>query len=275
MRNNTRAKLNQLELRPSKQRGQNFLQDLAVVHSILQFGAPKAEDQLVEIGPGLGALTAELVKIKPDLTLIEVEARFAEELARRFPQAKVICADVREVDFASLGDNLVIFGNLPYSLSTDIVFHLIDSAAVISRAVLMLQKEFVERMAADPGGRDYGTLSIGCQLWAQMQMGPEVSGDKFFPPAKVKSRVLEMKFLKNPRVPLPDAAFFRKVVKASFLQRRRKLINSLKGSGLAEQELLDRALLEAGIDPGRRAETLSIEEFAKLARAVKCLIGQG
>ena len=248
------------------------MQDAAALQSIIDFGAPTSGETIVEIGPGLGALTTALARRSPDLTLIEIEGSFAEDLAQRYPSARVICADVRQVDFSTLGQSLVIYGNLPYAFSTEIVFHLIESAAVLSRAVLLLQREFVERMCAEPGGRDYGTLSIGCQLWSELRMGPVVSGECFYPRASVESRVVELKFLKTPRVQIGDAAFFRKVVKASFSQRRRKLINSLKGSGIADQEILSEALRLSAIDPGRRAETLSLAEFAALTANMRRLI---
>lgn len=274
MKGSVKQKLRELELRPSKARGQNFLLDNAVIETILQFGAAKSTENLIEIGPGLGALSAGLYAIRPQLTLIELEERFCAELAVKFPQAKVIQADVRRVNFNDLGSNLVVFGNLPYSLSTDIVFHLIEQAAYLDRAVLMLQREFVERMCASPGGRDYGTLSIGCQLWAELRAGPVISGDSFHPPAKVESMLVELHFSAVPRAPIDDLKFFRRVVKASFLQRRRKLINSLKGASLAPDQILNRALLECSIDAGRRAETLSISEFAALASSLAKLLAQ-
>jgi 16S rRNA (adenine1518-N6/adenine1519-N6)-dimethyltransferase len=144
---------------------------------------------------------------------------------------------------------------------------LIDQAAVVKRAVLLLQKEFAERLAADPGGRTYGLLSVSCRLWADAKLGPIIPGDAFHPPAKVQSQVVELTFLKAPRLPIADILWFKRFVAACFLKRRKKLINSLTASGLFTKEKIAATLLECGVDGNRRAETLSLDEFAKLAQA--------
>ncbi len=259
--------LRSLDVRPSKERGQNFITDQSVLHSIVDFGHPEKGNQIVEIGPGLGALTRELAPFGP-LTLIEIEPKFCEALAKEFPAARIVNADVRMVNFADLGADLLIFGNLPYSFSTEIIFHLVANAAVIGRAVLMLQREFAERLAASPGGRDYGVLSVNAQMMADISLGPIIPGTAFHPIANVASRLVELKFLSKPRVDIGDMEWFKKVVRASFLQRRRKLWNSLKASSIGSPEAIDAALRATGIDPGRRAETLSIPEFAALAAAL-------
>lgn len=261
-------KLKQLDVRPSKERGQNFIIDPSVLHSIIDFGQPSANQHIVEIGPGLGALTSELARFGP-LTLIEIEASFCQELRKRFPQAQVVQADARSVDFSALGAELTVFGNLPYSFSTEIIFHLIEGAASIRTAVLMLQREFAERLAAEPGGRDYGVLSVNAQMWADMELGPIIPGTSFHPPTQVQSRLIRLTFLKQPRVQLGDSKWFQRVLKGSFLQRRRKILNSLKGSGIAPEEVIVAGLQKAGVDPMRRAETLSLQEFVALAEAIK------
>jgi 16S rRNA (adenine1518-N6/adenine1519-N6)-dimethyltransferase len=258
--------LRNLDVRPSKERGQNFVINPVVIDAIAGFGQPTEGDNLVEIGPGLGALTGVLARY-PKLTLIEIEAKFCRELAAKYPHVKILNADVRGVDLAEIGDDLVVFGNLPYAFSTDIVFRLIDQAAVVKRAVLLLQKEFAERLAADPGGRTYGLLSVSCRLWADAKLGPIIPGDAFHPPAKVQSQVVELTFLKAPRLPIADILWFKRFVAACFLKRRKKLINSLTASGLFTKEKIAATLLECGVDGNRRAETLSLDEFAKLAQA--------
>ena len=259
--------LRELNLRPSKTRGQNFLIDPAVIGAIVDFGNPSSADHMVEIGPGLGALTEPLSRIGK-LSVIEIEEKFCAELGGRFPGIEVVNSDVRKVNFSRFGSNLLVFGNLPYAFSTDIVFHLIDNAESISRAVLLLQKEFAERMAAAPGGRDYGVLSISCQLKADIGLGPIITGNCFHPPAGVDSRLVEMKFLSQCRYPIADMVWFKKVVRASFLQRRKKLVNSLMSSGFFSRERVDQGLTTCGIDPGRRAETLEIAEFVRMAEAL-------
>ena len=261
-------KLDRLAVRASRRRGQSFLIDGSVLDEIVRFGCPQPADRLVEIGPGLGALTERLCRIAP-LSVIEIEAAFCGELGQRFPHIKIVNEDVRSVDFAQFGGDLVVFGNLPYSFSTEIIFHLIDQRALIKRALLMLQREFAERLAAPPGGRDFGVISVTSQLWADFELGSVVPGSAFHPPARVESRILRMTFLREPRVPVSDARWFRRVVQAAFSRRRRKLFNSLKSSGLFSGELVREALLACGIDGGRRAETLHLSEFADLAEKLK------
>jgi len=266
----TRVKdqLYSLNVRPSKRKGQNFVINEQVLAQIVDFGNPQESDCVVEIGPGLGALTKKLAHL-PQLTLIEIEPNLCAALRENFPLAKVIQADVREVDFSSLGSDLLVFGNLPYAFSTEIIFHLIEQRCSVKRAVLMLQREFVERMAAPPGGRTYGTISVGAQLWADMRKGPVISGNSFHPRTAVESRLVELTLLKQPRFPVSDPLWFRRVVQFSFSQRRKKLVNSLKASGIFVHLDLKEILSGMGIDPGRRAETLSIEEFARLASALR------
>ncbi len=184
--------LQRLDVRPSRERGQNFIIDDSVIKAIIEFGNPQPADNLVEVGPGLGSLTAELARFG-NLQLIELEKKFCDELALKFPGINIINRDVRKVDFSELGKDLVVFGNLPYVFSTDIVFHLLAHHQVVKRAVLMLQREFAERMAASPGGRTYGVLSVGCQMQADIILGPIISGDSFHPPTSVESRLVEMR----------------------------------------------------------------------------------
>ena len=262
-----RNDLRRLGVRPSKQRGQHFLIDSGVVQAILNFASPRPDENILEIGPGLGALTRSLYELG-SLTAIEIEESFCHELMGHYPKAKIIAADVRQVDFSSLGSNFLVFGNLPYVFSTEIVFHLIDQRRAVSRAILLLQREFAERMAADPGGRDYGALSVNCQLWADVELGPKVSGSAFHPQTQVESQVVQMRMRQTPRVEVPDQAWFRRVVQAAFFRRRKKVINSLTASGLFSEAQARMALEHSGIDPSRRAETVGIEEFALLTAAL-------
>lgn len=264
--------LRSLEVRPTKERGQNFVIDPSVIEAIVGFGAPAAGERVVEIGPGLGALTAALAHL-PNLTLIEIESKFCGELARRYPGATIVNADVRGVDFATLGRDLVVFGNLPYAFSTDIIFRLIDQAAVMKRAVLLLQREFAERLAAGPGGRTYGLLTVSCRIWADARLGPIIPGTSFHPPAKVESQVVELTFRREPRVPLEDIMWFKRFVAACFLKRRKKIVNSLIASGLFSKELIAERFAACAVDTNRRAETLSLEEFATLAAAFPKPVG--
>ncbi len=264
--------LRELNVQPSKQRGQNFIVNPFVIESVLDFGQPLKSDALVEIGPGLGALTAALYEVAcagpHALQLIEIEKNLSADLSVRFPQAKVHCNDVRQVQFSELGSELVVFGNLPYSLSTDILFHVLRQRGAIRRAVFMLQREFAERVASPPGSRTYGSLSVAIQLWCDVVLGPVVPGDAFHPPTKVESIVIQLTPRKEAAAGVTDFALFERVVRASFSKRRRTIMNSLKGSALFDAELLAKAFVELGLDPERRAESMTIDEFAGLTRCL-------
>lgn len=264
----TKHQLKQLQVRPSKERGQNFVIDPAVIDTIAGFAPPQPDEDIIEVGPGLGALTQALTGGR-SLTLIEIEKSFCGPLAEKFPGVKIVNDDVRFVDFSQLGHDLVVFGNLPYVFSTDIIFHLVAHAQVVKRAVLLLQREFAERVAASPGGRDFGVLSVMAQLSCDVALGPIVPPTAFHPAPKVDSRVLGLYFLKEPRVPVHDVKWFRRVVQAAFHMRRKKIHNSLRSSGLWSAEEIDEALTIVGIDKGRRAETLSLPEFGELAEALR------
>lgn len=259
--------LRDLGVVPTKQRGQNFIIDPNVLQQIIEFGSPKQGDHLVEIGPGLGALTEKLVLYDANLVVVEIEEQFCRPLKEKFPSIQVHQGDVRQVDFSTFGTELIVFGNLPYSFSTEIIFHLLDQGAAIKRAVLMLQREFAERVAAAPGSRTYGAISVNAQMRADVRLGGIISGESFHPRANVESILLELKILEKPRFQIENVEWFRRVVQAAFLQRRKKLKNSLLASGIfSNQEGVQQVLEMAQIDPGIRAEALTIEEFARLAK---------
>lgn len=260
----TRDVLRDLQVRPSKERGQNFLIRPDIVESIVAFGDPPVGMHLVEIGPGTGALTEHLIKAEK-LTLIEIEPNFCAHLRERFPHAQIINQDVRSVDFAQIGPALFVFGNIPYVFSTEIIFRLIDFRHVVKHAVLMVQREFAERLAAPPGGRDYGSISVAVQLYANVELGPIVPGNAFHPPTAVESQVMKLSFLPNPRVEVGDPKHFETVVRSAFSQRRKKLINSLLSRGRWNKETILSGLSSASISPDVRPEQLSLEDFARLA----------
>ena len=258
--------LRELNVRPTKERGQNFLIRPDVPESIAEFGEIPAGAHVVEIGPGTGALTSFLAKRAEKLTLIEIEPRFCELLGSAYPQAQIVNQDVRTVDLSTLGGNLFVFGNIPYVFSTEIVFHLVRNRSAVAQAVLMTQREFAERIAAEPGGREFGSISVAVQMYADVDLGPIVPGNAFHPPTEVQSRVMKMRFLAQPRVAVKDPEHFEKVVRCAFSQRRKKLINSISSRGLWSREEIVAALERAGVSPDIRAEQLSMEQFAALAR---------
>jgi 16S rRNA (adenine1518-N6/adenine1519-N6)-dimethyltransferase len=262
--------LRDLNVRPSKERGQNFLIRPEVPEAIVAFGAAPAGAHIVEIGPGTGALT-QLLEGVTSLTLIEIEPKFCEYLHEKYPHATIINQDARTVDFSSIGSQLFVFGNIPYVFSTEIVFQLLQYRSAIRHAVLMVQREFAERVAAKPGGRDYGSLSVAVQIFADVELGPIVPGDSFHPPTAVQSRVMKLTFLKEPRVDVGDPAYFEIVVRGAFSQRRKKVLNSLLSCGRWTKECLLLALQGAGISPDVRAEQIDIVGFAALAKQLQLL----
>jgi len=258
--------LRDLHVRPSKERGQNFLIRPEIPQAIADFGNVPEDAQVVEIGPGTGALTEYLAKFK-NLTLIEIEPSFCEHLKTKFPHAKIINADVRTVDLSTIGKDLYVYGNIPYVFSSEIVFHLIKCRAQVHQAVMMVQKEFAERIGASTCTRAYGSISVSAQLFADIELGIIVPGDAFHPPTEVQSRVMKLIFRETPRADVPDYEFFQVVVRAAFSQRRKKLLNSLMSQGRWSKERILEALASAGISPDVRAETLSVEAFAALTKA--------
>jgi len=260
--------LRDLNVRPTKERGQNFLIRPEIPQAIVEFGNVPPDAQVVEIGPGTGALTEYLAGFK-NLTLIEIEPNFCQHLATKYPDAKIINADVRTVDLSTIGSDLYVFGNIPYVFSSEIVFHLIKCRTQVKQAVVMVQKEFAERIGASPCTRAYGSITVSAQLFADIELGLIVPGDAFHPPTEVQSRVMKLTFRETPRAEVPDYEFFQIVVRAAFSQRRKKLPNSLMSQGRWTKERVLEALAKAGISPDVRAETLSVETFAALTDAFR------
>ncbi len=249
--------------------GQHFLRDPAVARAIVDLIVPGPNDLVVEIGPGEGALTGELERRAGRVLALEVDAALVARLRERFPRVEVLETDARRWPYGGLaappGGRVLVAANLPYSVAKPILQSLIAARTAIHEMALMLQREVAERVAAAPGGRTYGTLSILTQLYSDVRVALRVPPGAFRPPPKVESAVLHLRVLPRPRVPLADERRFAGVVRAAFAQRRKTLANALAGSlGIATDQV--RAAAEAaGIDAGRRAETLTIPEFAALA----------
>ena len=253
--------------RPRKRFGQHFLHDANVIERLVGVIAPRPGDHLVEIGPGEGVLTRPVIEKAGALTVIELDRDLAAILAERLgcPEGlDIVQADVLKVDLEALaaGRALRIIGNLPYNISTPIMFHLFESRAEIVDMHFMLQKEVVDRMVAAPGSRQYGRLSVMAAFHCDMTRLFKVPPGAFRPPPKVDSAIVRLvpkRLSGEDRALLPD---FAEVTRRAFGQRRKTLRNSLKG-------LIDDVQFEAaGIDPGARAETLSVDQFKKLAEGV-------
>jgi len=266
-----RALLHKYGLRPKKSWGQNFLGDESILDEIARLAVPTPGERVVELGAGLGHLTARLLAHGAEVVAVERDRDMGRvlrgELAGRIT---LLEADAARLDYAALAaaaGKVAVVGNLPYHLTSPILFSLLDQADAVSRAVLLLQLEVAERLAAGPGSRDNGILSVLLQRRAEVTVERIVPPGAFHPPPKVKSAVTLVAF-GPPRAEVRDEARFRRLVKAGFAQRRKTLGNSLRAARLAPPEALGRALAGAGIDPARRAETLSVDEWARLERAL-------
>jgi 16S rRNA (adenine1518-N6/adenine1519-N6)-dimethyltransferase len=251
---------------PRKRFGQHFLHDPGVIRRIVAAIAPRPGDHLVEIGPGEGAITLELLRAAGRLDAVELDRDLVEPLQARCAGVGALTvhsADALRFDFCALapaGARLRVVGNLPYNISTPLLFHLLDQAACIRDMHFMLQKEVVERMAAGPGGKDYGRLSVMLQARCDVTPLFTIGPGAFRPPPKVDSAVVRLVPRAAP-LAIDDEATFARVVAAAFAQRRKTLRNGLKGLLTAE------AIAALGIDPGTRAEQLPLQEFVRLANA--------
>ena len=263
--------------------GQHFLRDEGVARRIVELVRPTAGDLVVEIGPGEGALTGQLAAAGGRLVALEVDPALAARLRERFaaaPHVEILEADAIRHDYATLpglrpdpAGRVLVVGNLPYSVGTAILSALLTAGPAIARLapmemVLMLQREVAERVAAGPGSRTYGSLSVLSQMAADVVVAFAVPPEAFRPLPQVDSAVIHLRLRTAPRVPVADLERFSEVVRAAFSQRRKKLANAL-GSGLQLRvDRLRELLAGIGIDPARRAETLSLADFARLAEAL-------
>lgn len=257
-----------MSARPKKSFGQHFLHDSRYIDDIVRAIAPRPGDALVEIGPGEGALTLPLLAAAGALTAIELDTDLIPALAARaapIGALAIVQADVLQVDFAALARErgvaqLRVAGNLPYYISSPILFHCIAHAAAIRDMHFMLQKEVVERMAAAPGSKVYGRLSVMLQLACHVVPLFEVPPAAFRPPPKVDSAVVRLVPRAAHELPTVDADALQQVVKAAFGQRRKTLGNALRGVLDAD------AIRAAGIDPQARAEALAPGDFVRLTQ---------
>jgi 16S rRNA (adenine1518-N6/adenine1519-N6)-dimethyltransferase len=253
--------------RGRKALGQHFLVDRNIVHKIVRLAQLQPGETVLEIGPGRGILTEALLDFSGAVIAIEVDSSLYAHLRDKFAKRsglKLIEGDALDFDYACLPESYLVVANLPYYLSTPLLFRLLKEGARISRMVLMLQAEVAGRLAASPGGKEYGVLSIAAQFRSEVRLAFKVSATCFQPPPRVDSAVVVLTPLLLPRVCVENEGFFFKVVRAGFAHRRKSLANSLRDEGF-NPEMTRAALTEAGIDGTRRAETLSIQEFGTLA----------
>lgn len=253
--------------------GQNFLTSQAVLEEIAEAAEIDGKGVL-EIGPGFGVLTNELAKRAGKVVALEIDDRLIpilEDTLSEYDNVKIIHQDVMKSDLNGLiqaefgGEKISVAANLPYYITTPIITTLIEAKLPLENIVVMVQKEVADRIAAKPGGKNYGAISVLCQYYTVPETVCTVPAGLFVPAPKVDSAVLKMKLRAKPAVAVKDERLFFRIVKAAFSQRRKTLLNCLASNFSIGKDMLTEKLNSAGIDPRRRGETLSLEEYAALA----------
>ena len=255
--------------------GQHFLTDQAVVHQIISLVHPEETDQVLEIGPGRGALTRPLAASLERLVVVELDRDLAAFLRQHFtgPGFRLIEGDILRLDLRQViqeenREKLLIVGNLPYNISAPLLFRLMEQADCVRKAILMLQREVARRLVASPGSKDYSLLSVMLAMRARAEVRLEVGHRAFRPVPKVESAMVELSFEDTCRYPVQDERMFSRVVRAAFGQRRKMLRNSLLGLMYqGERTELEKITARTAIDLRRRPETLTPEEFVLLSDA--------
>jgi 16S rRNA (adenine1518-N6/adenine1519-N6)-dimethyltransferase len=267
-------------VRAKKALGQNFLVDGNVLANIIKAADVRPEDMILEIGPGTGALTSRLADAAARVVAVEWDRDLVTLLRKelsRYTSLEIIHGDFLRIDLhqvlASSGTGRwKVVANLPYNISSQILFRIIDERSMFSELLLMLQKEVGDRLLAPPACKDYGVLTVLSRLYCDVKKVMPVKPSSFRPIPKVDSAVLRFRILPEPRIDVGDELLFRQVVKASFAQRRKTLFNCLKSMDLLSDETALRQILACtGIDAQRRGETLSLEEFALLTKEILAL----
>ncbi len=260
---------------PRKRFGQHFLTDRNILNKIIRTAGIEKEDVVLEVGPGLGEMTLALARQARKVICVEVDRKLVEILKEKIkdPNVEFLEGDILEIDFRELGDRertpIKVVANLPYQISTPLLFRFIEARKSFSILTLMLQREVAERMIASPGEKKYGSLSIFLQLYSNLSIRFFIGPSAFFPPPKVESAVVHIAWREKPLVESEDPEWFHQVVRGCFGYRRKTLVNALKHSGLPLPADVENRINGAGIDPRRRPETLAIEEFAHLAEALR------
>lgn len=256
---------------PARKRlGQHFLVDPNIVRKIVALAALRPDETVFEIGPGRGILTRALCAEARRVVAVELDVQlggYLRESTGDCPNLDLRLGDALEFPYEELPEGTVVVANLPYYVSTPLLFRLLEARPRIDRMVLMLQSEVARRLVAQPATEDYGILSVLTQSAAAAQLAFPVSANCFRPRPDVGSSVVSLKVRRPPDPAVPDEARFVRTVRAAFAHRRKTLANSLRDEGLP-QSRIGEALAQAGIDPSRRAETLTLREFVSLAAAL-------
>ena len=282
----TRSTLKKFNLRPTKSLGQNFLNDKGVLDAIADAAELSENDMVLEIGPGLGSLTAELAEAAGMVVAVEIDKRLIpalKENLNKYSNIYFINGDILKLNVSdelsaaasSRADgftpgSLKIIANLPYYITTPIVMQLLESGLKAETMIFMVQKEVADRMMAKPGGKEYGALSVAVQYYSKPSAIMEVPPQSFIPMPDVDSTVVKLDIYQEPPVELLDQGLFFRVVKAAFGQRRKTLANALTNAGYLNlsKEKIKEILTKAEIEENQRGETLSISQFARLANLI-------
>ena len=266
-------------IKPKKQWGQNFLTDPGIAGMIVDRSDIQPNDVVLEIGAGLGALTIPAALKARKVFAIEKDHFITgilrvEMMANHISNVEIIEKDFLKLDLRAMlkngGPKIVVMGNLPYNISSQVLVRLVSFRKMIKRAVLMFQRELAQRITAIPGGKSYGRLTVMLRYCSDIKKIADIKASSFYPKPKVDSEVLEIRFEKDPAYLADDETFFYRVIKAAFGNRRKTLKNALFASDLGIEAKHAEAVLEySDIDPMRRAETLNIEEFVRLGNNLR------
>jgi len=271
-----RKELKEHGLVPRKRWGQHFLVDRNILNKVVRTAQIGKEDHVLEVGPGLGEMTLLLSRQARRVIAVEIDPRLVAILREKTASCsniEIIEEDILKLDFKQLlrpdGLPIKVVANLPYQISTPLLFRFVESKEIFSTLTLMLQREVAERLVASPGGKAYGPLSVSVQVVSDLSIRFFIKPAAFYPPPKVESAAVQLVWRERPLVDLSEETWLHRVVRACFGYRRKTLINALKHSDLPLPPSPEEEMGRIGIDPRRRPETLTIQEFIRLARALR------
>lgn len=271
-------------LHPKKQFGQNFLADRTAAEKIIRSANIQPDDVVLEIGAGLGALTFPLAEKSSKLFVVEKDRQLIPILEKEINEQRLnnitlLGADILKIDLSEIFPKnhrpVVVVGNLPYNISSQVLITLVKNRSIVRHAVLMFQKELAQRIVSQPGGKDYGRISAMLQYCSEIQVVSQLPANCFFPKPKVDSQVLLIRFPESLSPAVQDEALLHRIIKAAFGKRRKTLKNALSQSDLKlSPDAAEKLLADCGISPSRRAETLSAREFVALSNHMSATTGK-
>lgn len=272
-KSNTQEIVNKYDFKFTKSLGQNFLIDHTVVEDIVRGSNVNSQDFVIEIGPGVGTLTKELLNVAKKVTAIELDNSLIpilEEELKEYDNFQLINNDALKIDLNEViedEESVKLVANLPYYVTTPIIARILKEGYKFKSLTIMIQKEVGDRIAAKENTKEYGALSLLVQYYCDIKVVRKVAPTSFIPKPKVESIVIKLDRLEKPKVEVKDKDLFFRVIRASFNMRRKTLWNGVKSLGI-DKEILEKAFEKAGIEPKRRGETLSIHEFAALSDCI-------